>query len=113
MHIALRLSDPASGQLLTSATPTIVSESPFKFCGCVGFFVTRSFLLFPQETEAHDVHLVGAIGGFVFGNAYCWLQTLLSFRLAPAEISTRLAVVRLALSIVGAATLVSSILAGN
>ena len=56
------------------------------------------------------VHLLGAILGFGLGNVYCWMQSVMSYKLEPYMNTRYMAHVRTILSTVTTITFISSIL---
>ena len=65
-----------------------------------------------REMELFKVHMVGAVMAFGFGTAYCWLQTIMSFRMVPLVNTKEMAFFRLFLSCLMTVTFATSSICG-
>lgn len=65
-----------------------------------------------REIELFKIHMVGATMAFGFGSVYCWLQTIMSFKMVPLVNTAHMARFRLFLSTLMTCTFTISCICG-
>jgi len=80
-------------------------------CGltsAIGLSMVANF----RELELFKIHMVGATMAFGFGTVYCWLQTIMSFKMHPLVNTQLMAGFRLFLTILMTGTFATSCICG-